>query len=140
MFKVQADHYKYILDFDIAPFTRADMNRKRMWDLTTAFKVRSHLSLVEQHAGRELLLGPLHLDCTFFIKFKGSLQKQKEYNQRPHMCRPYLSALLLLLESVGVDVIFKSAANIISINTQKYYDSEKPRVEFTLIETQKDIE
>ena len=129
--------YTYVLDGDITPFTRADMNKKRIWDLTTSFKVKSHVSLTEQHAGRALLDGPLHLECTFYLGCKGSVAKSHEKHTRPHMSRPYLSALLLLLEAVGADVIFTSAATITSIGTRKYYDAEWPRVEFSLLEISK---
>ncbi len=138
---MREDHsaYKYILDVDLTPFVRSDMNKKRMWDLTSKFKVNSRVSLLDQHAGRDLLEGPLHLDCTFYLKFRGSITKSKDFQYLPHMCRPYLSGLLVLLEAVGVDVIFKSASFIMSIDARKYYDSESPRVEFMLFETKKDL-
>ncbi len=138
--KYSGEGYSYILEEDFCTFVRNDLNKKRQWDLTAAFKVKTHLSLLEQHAGRELLEGPLHLDCTFYLKYRGPVAIRREVQQEAHMARPYLSALLLLLEAVGVDTIFKSAAAIVSIDTRKYYDSEYPRVEFKLFETQKDLE
>lgn len=135
---ITSDEYFYIIEGDISPFVRSDLNKKRMWDMTSSFKVKSYLTLLEQHAGRQLLEGPLHLDCTFYLKFKGSLLKGKEYHHRPHMTRPYLSGLLILLEAVGIDVIFKSASSIVSMDTRKYYDTERPRVEFKLLETPRD--
>lgn len=131
--------YKYVINMDLTPFVRSDMNKKRIWDLTSKFKVNSRVSLLDQHGDRELLEGPLHMDCTFYLKFRGSIAKSKEFQDLPHLCRPYLSGLLLLLEAVGVDIIFKSASSIMSIDTRKYYDSENPRVEFMLFETKKEV-
>ena|SRR5882724_1223602 len=126
--------HQYTIFGDLTSLVRNDMNKKRMWDFIMQFKVSNHISLQHQHGEYDKLEGPLHLDCTFYLPFHGSTVKGKEYKNRYHLAKPYLSGLLILVESVGVDIIFRSSANIASIDTKKLYDSDKPRVEFKLFE------
>ena len=140
MFKTLTTPHTYIIDGDLSLFTRFDMDKKRMWDLTSSFKINNRLALKEQHGDKELLNGPLHLDCTFFIRFRGSVCKSVEYHNKPHAQNPRLSALMILLEAVGTGVLFEHASSIVSVDARKYYDSERPRVEFKLFETKRDME
>jgi len=113
---------------------RGDNNKKRIWDFTTAFKVSNNLILQEQHGTNPKLEGPLHVDTIFYLPFPGSYYKAKEYNGRHHLAKPTLSGLLMFVETVGVDIIFRCGAHIVSLTAQKKYDSDRPRVEFTFSE------
>ncbi|MGJ0429613.1 hypothetical protein [Methylobacter sp.] len=123
----------YVIEGDITPLTRST-DKKRIWDFITSFRINSHISLQHQHGEYEKLEGPLHLECTFYLPFFGSDLKAKHYKHRYHMAKPYLSGLLVLVETVGVDIIFRSTANIVSVNLEKLYDNDRPRVEFKLFE------
>ncbi len=123
----------YIIDGDVTPLTRST-DKKRIWDFTTSFRINSNISLQHQHGEHDKLEGPLHLECTFYLPFPGSDVKGRQYKNRYHMAKPYLSGLLILIETVGVDIIFRSTANIASVSLNKLYDNDKPRVEFRLFE------
>ncbi len=126
------DSRLYIIEGDLTPLVRTDLNKKRIWDFTSRFKVANHLSLVEQHGTNPQFEGPLHVEVVFYLTFPGSNYKAREYNGRYHLAKPTISGLLVFIETVGSDIIFKSSAHIASINIQKLYDSDRPRVEFTL--------
>ena len=127
------DGYLYIIEGDVTPLTRS-ADKKRIWDFTTSFRINNHISLQHQHGNFDKLEGPLHLECTFYLPFPGSDIKGKQYKNRYHLTKPYLSGLLILVETVGVDIIFRSTSNISSVATKKLYDNERPRVEFRLFE------
>ena len=123
----------YIIEGDVTPLTRST-DKKRIWDFITAFRLTNHISLQHQHGEFDKLEGPLHLESIFYLPFQGSTIKSKQYKNRYHLTKPYLSGLLILVEAVGVDIIFRSTSNIVSVETKKLYDSERPRVEFRLFE------
>lgn len=134
------DGHLYIIEGDITSLTRST-DKKRIWDFTTSFRINNHISLQHQHGEYEKLEGPLHLECTFFLPFPGSDIKGKQYKNRFHMTKPYFSGLLILVETVGIDIIFRSTANIVSMKLSKLYDNDRPRVEFRLFEIKvKEIE
>ena len=124
----------YIIEGDLTPMVRSDMNKKRIWDFTTAFRVNNHLSLQKQHGEHDRLEGPLHVECTFYLPFQGSYYKTHQYHGKYHLTRPHLSGLLIFVETVGVDIIFNSSSHIASADAKKIYYSDRPRVEFKLWE------
>ena len=123
----------YVINGDITSLTRST-DKKRIWDYINTFRINNHISLQHQHGNAKKLAGPLHLECIFYLPFPGTDTKGKIYKNRYHLTKPYLSGLLLLVEAIGVDIIYRSTAHIASVQTKKLYDNDNPRVEFRLFE------
>lgn len=128
----------YVINDDVSRYVRSDMNKKRIWDLVSEFKVRNQISLEEQHGNHNLLSGPLHLEVTFYLSHKAIKKPERDrHNQFCHTTRPYLSCLIYFLETICANTVFVSGCHIVSVISQKYYDSDNPRTEFRFYEVDK---
>ncbi len=123
----------YIVDGNLAAFSRMDMDKKRIWDATTSFRAKSAIQLEKQHGTKPKFEGPLHIDCVFFLEYPGAKAIGKKLIGRYHLIKPYMSVLMYFLEHVPIGILFAEGSCISSVHSKKVYDTQA-RTEFTIYE------
>lgn len=91
------------------------------------------MQLANQHEGKDLFTGPIHLDVFFYTqapdypvaKKKGIIPGKYNYYL------PLLSSFMRFLEEASIGVLWNDPCIIASLKTHKMYDQE-PRTEFTI--------
>lgn len=123
----------YVIPGDPTALARARYGQRKVYDSQKQLKLIAGLSLVEQHRGLEMFIGPLHLDVTFFMgtPSKMNAAKRKSLDSTYHVYRPDLSNLLKFIEDIATGILYRDDSLIASISCKKIYD-ELPRTEFIL--------
>ena len=125
--------HTYVIEGNLAAFSRMDMDKKRIWDATTAFRAKSAIQLEKQHGSKPKFDGPLHIDCIFFLEYPGAKNIAKKVSGQYHLIKPYMSVLMYFLEHVGIGILFAEGSSISSVSSRKVYDI-RARTEFTVYE------
>jgi|KBSSwiStaDraftv2_1062776.scaffolds.fasta_scaffold333534_4 hypothetical protein len=131
--EIMGRNFTYIIEGNLAAFSRMDMDKKRIWDATSTFRAKSSIQLESQHGDRPKFTGPLHVDCVFFLEYPGPRSVGRKLKGNYHLVKPYMSVLMYFLEHIGIDILFDEGSSISSVTSKKLYDT-RARTEFTVYE------
>lgn len=120
---------RYILHGDPIPLMRARHGNRKTWDAQKHIKLALGLMMQEQHRGKKMYCGPLHLDVDFY--FVPPQRRNKDHAYDFHIFRPDLSNLIKLVEDVATGILFSDDCIIASLSAKKKYDNVA-RTEFTI--------
>lgn len=121
----------YIIQGKPVPLARPRFTpyTNKVYDAQKNEKLVTSIQLQLQHGSIPLLIGPLHMNVTFYmpIPIHGPNGRKKEGH--PHQIKPDLSNLIKWCEDVAVGVILSDDAIIAAVTAKKIY-SANPRTEF----------
>jgi len=105
-------------------------------DLVTFYGTQEHkriateIDLINQHEGKGLFEGVLHIDVTFYFSRQSRSKKNKK-GMVYYAGRPEIFTLLKWLQNLGIGIIFSKDCSFCSFSTSKQF-SDKPRTEFEI--------
>lgn len=123
----------YVIPGNPIPLARSRFSKhKKVYDSQKNQKMFDGITLQGQHEG-DLLIGPLHLDITFFMPIPktASKRKQTELDKTNHMIRPDIDNMIKYYLDISLNVIFQDDCIVSMITARKIYD-QNPRTEFSL--------
>lgn len=130
----------YYLSGEPTPLMRHRFVRSTaaMYNPQSARKMVASIELAEQHRGKELFSGPIHIDVTFYMpipKTNGVRKKPRIIPGAYHIFKPDLDNCIKWVGDVatGLGSLFKDDCIIAKITAQKIYD-DNPRTEFVVVE------
>ena len=115
------------------PLSRPRFSIQRVYDSQKNLKLITGMHVVQQHDNEPFLIGPLHLEVTFYMPIpKFRLKKIK--NGQSHISVPDLDNLIKWICDVCLNVIYKDDSIVTSINAKKIYDvNARTEFQFTQI-------
>lgn len=127
--------FKCIIMGDPIPLLRARAGEYRVYDAQKLAKHGYGLQIVNQMRSLPPLVGPLHLDITFYFKMPKSTAKHHDkLRGTGHPFRPDLSNLIKFTEDCAESVeLFKNDCQIAYITAKKLWD-DVARTEFIFTE------
>lgn len=123
----------FIIPGDPTPLARPRFTAKKIYDSQKNLKLVASLTLQQQNNNAPFLIGPLHLDVTFFMKtpLSTSAKHKQSLYGKPHIFKADLDNLIKYVADICSNVIYHDDCIIAAITARKIY-SDKPRTEFTL--------
>lgn len=122
----------YVVPGDPVPLARARLTKEsRMWDSQKQTKLVYSIQLANQHEGKPMFTGPLHIEVVFYMRIAAA-KKGKQLAGTYHCFRPDIDNLLKFIADVATGVLYHEDCIIASVATKKVYDDE-PRTELIII-------
>ncbi len=129
-------HKKYIIHGDLTHLAKVFGDRQRVWDMISEFRTRISIDLTNQHDA-SLFSGPIGMIGTFYLVYPKDIPRQKRTNEAIHTRKPTMSSLIYFLEHIGFGILFSSSTSIASVEVQKLFTKENPRVELEIFSLNK---
>lgn len=125
----------YVLPGTPTPLARPRFGKNaRVYNSQRTEMLIHGLQIKEQHKGKPLYTGPLHVNATFYMKLpKMPREQQKRMEQHYHTSPCDLDNLIKKILDVCNGVLFEDDRIISSVFAQKVYDYN-PRTEFNITE------
>lgn len=112
----------YVLKGNPVPLARTRMGNRRMWDSQKQAKLVASLELQQQHRGRNLFKGPLHLELTFYMQMPKSEKKREKLAARYHTIKPDIDNLEKFVLDIANGVLYGDDCIVASLTSRKIYD------------------
>lgn len=129
------EQFFYVIKGDpLSKSTIRSTNAQRIWSTQYQEKFSWSLQLANQHEGKAIFSGPIHLDISFFVLTPNypAAKRKGITDGKPHFYLPKLSSFMEFLEQAGMGVLWNDPCIIASITQKKEY-SHDPRTEFTIV-------
>lgn len=125
----------YVIYGSPIPLARARMFKQKVYDPQREKKLVSSISIASQHNDQPMMIGPLHLDATFYVKYPTSISKKRqlEYQGKYHATTPDLDNYIKYIGDVCTGLVYHNDCIISSITAKKVYDANE-RTEFYFTE------
>ena len=115
--------FTYEIQGDPVPLARHRNNNGRIYDSQKHIKLAWGINLKNQHGDKPPLIGPLCLECHFYIQIPESATKKRKaaLADKPHVSVPDLDNLIKFCSDASQNVIFVNDCQIVSIQALKFY-------------------
>lgn len=132
--EVQPKPFFYVLKGEPISVSKVKTSStQRIWDTQKTDKFSWSMQLNNQHEGRDLFTGPIHMDLYFYMTAPNYpvAKKKGDVPGKYHYYLPRLSNFIRFVEEAGIGVLWGDPCVIASFIVYKKYDYE-PRTEFTI--------